>query len=183
MKFSLSLGEGAELRPLEPWQAAEFYAQVEKVRDDIRPYIPFAAKLFDVEAARAYLQNFAETAAADGARMWGIWVDGVLSGGTLFRVFDTQQHICEVGVWLDADVRGRGLVTKAIGLMIDWAIHDRGMLRVEWCCEPSNEASIAAAKRIGFTYEGTTRQGFNFDGRQRDYQTWAILADEWRAKA
>ncbi|MEV5569278.1 GNAT family protein [Spirillospora sp. NPDC052269] len=181
--LSLTFAEGAELRALEPWQAAEFYEQVEKVRDDIRPYIPFAASLFDVDAARDYLQRFAESAAADGPRIWGIWVDGVLSGGTLFRVFETQRGVCEVGVWLDPDVRGRGLITKAVGAMIDWAIHERGMLRVEWGCEPSNEASIATAKRIGFTYEGTIRQGFNFDGRQRDYQVWSILADEWRPKS
>ncbi|RFU36859.1 N-acetyltransferase [Actinomadura logoneensis] len=180
--LSLKLAEGAELRPLEPWQAAEFYAQVEKVRDDIRPYIPFAARVFDEDAARAYLQGFADSQAADGARLYGIWVDGVLSGGTLFRTFDARQRVCEVGVWLDPDVRGRGLITKAVGAMIDWAVHERGMLRVEWCCEPSNEASIATARRIGFTYEGTIRQGFNFDGRQRDYQMWAVLADEWRSK-
>lgn len=180
--LSLTLDEGAELRALEPWQAAEFFAQVEKVRDSIRAYIPFAAKIFDEDAARDYLQGFADSQAADGPRILGIWVDGVLSGGTLFRIFDVKQRVCELGVWLDPDVRGRGLVTKAVNAMVDWAVFERGMLRVEWGCEPSNEASIATAKRIGLTYEATIRQGFNFDGRQRDYQIWSVLADEWKAK-
>ncbi|MCP2335503.1 GNAT family N-acetyltransferase [Actinomadura rupiterrae] len=177
--LSLTLAEGVEMRPLEPWQAAEFYAHVEEVRDSIRAYIPFAARLFDEDAARAYLQGFADSQAADGPRIYGIWVDGVFSGGTLFRIFDTGQHVCELGVWLGPWARGRGIITRAATAMIDWAVRERGMLRVEWGCEPSNEASIAAAKRIGFTYEATIRQGFNFDGRQRDYQLWSILADEW----
>ncbi|MFC4910649.1 GNAT family N-acetyltransferase [Actinomadura gamaensis] len=180
--LSLTLAEGAELRPLEPWQAAEFYAHVDEVRDSLRAYIPFAANLWDVDAARAYLQDFADSQAADGPRLYGIWLDGVLSGGTLFRIFDTQRHVCELGVWLAPWARGRGLVTTACRAMIDWAVGERGMLRVEWGCEPSNEASIAAAKRIGFSYDATIRQGFFFDGRQRDYQLWSILADDWRAR-
>ncbi|MFI0357698.1 hypothetical protein [Actinomadura sp. 9N407] len=39
--FAVPLGEGAELRPLEPWQAAEFLDHVVRVRDDIAPWIPW----------------------------------------------------------------------------------------------------------------------------------------------
>ena len=98
--FVQTLGDGAELRPLEPWQAEEFASHVDRVRDNLLPWIPFASRIYDVEGARELLQRFADLQANDEGRFYGIWVDGVLSGGALFRTFDPQSGVCEVGVWL-----------------------------------------------------------------------------------
>ena len=37
--FSIDLGGGAELRPLEPWRAEEFLAHMERARDHIKPWV------------------------------------------------------------------------------------------------------------------------------------------------
>ena len=177
--FALTLAEGAELRPLEPWRAAEFAAHVDRVRADIRDYIPFAGTVVDEPAARRFLQAYADKQARDAARIYGIWVDGVLQGGTLFRTFDAGRGICEAGVWLAAEARGRGLVTEAVRHMIDWAFGKRGLHRVEWLCDPRNTASAAVARRLGMTYEGLHRQAFTLDGERRDVQVWAVLEAEW----
>ncbi|MFC9969329.1 GNAT family N-acetyltransferase [Spirillospora sp. NPDC127200] len=177
--FSFPLAEGAELRPLEPWHAAAFAEHAERVREELLPWIPWARTVVDEDSARAFLRNYAERQAADAGRVYGVWVDGELAGGVLFRVFDAATGVCEVGVWLDPSARGRGLVTRAVHHMIDWAVRERGMARVEWCCDVDNAASIAAAKRIGFTYEGTLRSVFPVGGRRRDMQMWSILAEEW----
>ena len=50
--YAISLGDdGAELRPLEPWHAEDFLAHLERGRDFINQYIPFAAKATDETAA------------------------------------------------------------------------------------------------------------------------------------
>lgn len=179
--FGLRLAEGAELRPLEPWSAGEFAAHVDRVRGDLLPWIPFAKTVVDEESARAYLQGYAERQAAGGGRIFGIWIDGELSGGTLFREFDAEAGVCEVGVWMGAAGRGRALVTRAVRHMIDWAVRTRGIARVEWRCDPDNERSMAAARRLGFTLEATLRSAYVLDGRRRDVQVWALLAEEWPA--
>ncbi|WP_433464600.1 GNAT family N-acetyltransferase [Spirillospora sp. CA-128828] len=179
--FARTLADGAELRPFEPWQAAEFAAHADRVRADIREYIPWAGTVVDEKTARELLQSYADRQARDEGRMYGIWVDGVLQGGTVFRTFDAAQGVCEAGVWLAAEARGRGLVTKAVRVMIDWAIGTRGMHRVEWLCDPRNTASAAVAERLGMTCEGVLRQAFVLNGERRDVQVWAVLAEEWAA--
>ncbi|MBE1533613.1 GNAT family N-acetyltransferase [Actinomadura algeriensis] len=179
--FAHPLGDGAELRPLEPWQAAEFAEHVDRVRADIVRYVPFGRVVVDEASARVFLQRYADLQAADGGRLFGIWVDGVLQGGTLFRVFDAGQGVCEAGVWLDRAAQGRGLVTTACRVMIDWAFGARGMARVEWLCDPANDASIAVARRLGMTLEGVRRKAYVHDGEPRDLQVWAVLDDEWKA--
>jgi RimJ/RimL family protein N-acetyltransferase len=173
--LALDLGGGAELRALEPWNADEFAAHVEQAREHLKPWIPFASRVVDVEGARELLQRFADWQAHDEGRMYGIWIDGVLSGGTLFKSFDTRSAVCEIGVWLAPQAQGRGLISIAANLMIDWAFTARGMHRVEWHCDPRNERSKAVAKRLGFTYEGTHRSDFVINGERHDSEVWSLL--------
>jgi len=177
--FSVSLGPSAELRPLEPWRAGEFAAAVERCRDHLRPWIPFATRVVDEETARVLLQDYANRQAADSGAMYGIWVDGELRGGTLFRGFSAAMGVAEVGVWLDPSVVGRGLIQAAVRHMIDYAFHERGLTRIEWYCGTENTRSKAAAERLGMTYEGTLRSSFAVDGRRLDSEVWAVLASDW----
>jgi ribosomal-protein-serine acetyltransferase len=177
--FSHRLTDGAELRPLEPWQAAEFAAAVDRAREHLRPWIPFATRIVDEETAREHLQRYADLQARDAGAFYGIWVDGTLSGGTLFRNFDPVMGVAEIGVWLAPEAVGRGLIQAAVVHMLDYAFRVRGLSRVEWFCDPTNERSQSAARRAGMTYEGTMRSSFIANGRRQDSQVWAILADEW----
>ena len=177
--FSHSLGDGAALAPLEPWHAEQFAAAVEGAREHLRPWIPFATRVVDVETARELLQRYATKHAEDTGAMYGIWIDEVLSGGTLFRTFDAHMGVTEVGVWLVPTAEGRGLVKAAVTYMIDYAFRVRGLSRVEWFCSSANERSKAAAARLGMTYEGTLRSSFLVDGRRHDSEVWAVLAEDW----
>lgn len=179
MLFASKLTENAELAPLEPWQAAEFLAHVDKARANIEPYIPWAELITDEEAAAGFLQRYADRQAEDEGRIYGIWLDGELVGGLLFRVFEARFGSCELGVWLSAEAEGHGLITRAAHQLIDWAIGTRGMNRVEWRCVPANARSAAVAKRLGMTLEGTLRQAFPYHGEIHDIQIWAIVRDEW----
>ena len=108
--FAISLGDdGAELRPLEPWQAEEFLAHIDRGREFIGQYVPFAATATDLDVrAGAVLQSYADKQAADTGRLYGIWLDGTLVGGVLFRIFDAEHGNCEVGCWLEPSAAGRG---------------------------------------------------------------------------
>jgi ribosomal-protein-serine acetyltransferase len=177
--FAVALTDSAELRPLEPWQAGEFLAHLDKARDNISAYIPWADVVTDEERARNFLSRYAKRQAADEGRIYGIWLEGDLVGGLLFRVFEADWGSCELGVWLSAEAEGRGLITRAGRLLVDWAISVRGLNRVEWRCAVGNTRSAAVAQRLGMTLEGTLRQAFPYRGTIHDVQVWAITRDDW----
>jgi len=178
--FAISLGEGAELRPIEPWQAQEFLTHVERAREYAGPWVPMTVRTKDLDSARELLQAFADKQAADTGRLYGIWLDGTLVGGVLFRIFDTAMGSCEIGVWLEPSAAGRGLITKASRILIDWAVHERGMHRVEWLASSLNRPSIAVAERLGMTKDGVLRESFPWQGVRHDMEVWSVLAPEWR---
>ena len=185
--YAISLGDdGAELRPLEPWHAEEFLAHLDRGRDFITRHIPFGMKSVDVASAREQLQRYADQRAADTGSLHGIWLDGKLVGGVLFLNFSAENGNCEVGCWLEPAGTGRGLITRAMLVLIDWAIDVRGMHRVEWHASSANQASINVARRLGMSREGLLRASYPHRGVRQDTEIWSVLAPEWhdaRARA
>ncbi|MFE0511372.1 GNAT family N-acetyltransferase [Streptomyces sp. NPDC058964] len=180
--YAISLGDdGAELRPLEPWHAGEFLAHLDRGREFIGQYIAFGSRETDVESARALLVTYAEKRAADNGGLHGIWLDGKLVGGVLFRTFDAVQGNCEVGCWLEPAAAGRGLVTRAVTVLIDWAVEERGIHRVEWYAASANRPSVNVARRLGMTRDGVLRESHLHRGVRQDIEVWSVLAAEWRA--
>lgn len=178
--FSVDLGGGATLRPLEPWQAPEFLAHMDRARATVDPWIPWASRSPDLAGARATLQRYADLQAKDAGRLYGIWLEGTLVGGTMFVSFDVDSGIAEVGCWLEPAATGRGLITTAARALIDWAFRVRGLHRVEWHCRPDNRASSNVARRLGLKLEGTLRENYLWQGVRHDTEIWAVLADDWQ---
>lgn len=180
--FARSLGgDGAELRPLEPWRAGEFLSHMDRGRDFIGQHIGLADVVTDLGSARAFLQSYADKTATDTGRIYGIWADGTLLGGVMFRTMDVPSGVAEAGCWLEPAGTGRGLITRAAQAIIDWAIEDRGLYRIEWQVATANAASIAVAKRLGMSREGVLRESYVRHGTRVDIEIWSVLAPEWRA--
>jgi ribosomal-protein-serine acetyltransferase len=179
--FATDLSSGAHLRPLEAWQAGEFAAHMDRAREHIRPWVGPAFVTTTADQARSTLQRYATDAAADGSRLYGIWLDGELSGGVMFTHFDARSGVCELGCWLEPGAEGRGLVTRACHLLLAWAFDVRGLHRAEWRCRVENTRSAQVAQRLNMALEGVLRQSWPVAGVHHDKQVWAVLAPEWRA--
>ena len=180
MVFEVSLdGTGAVLRPLEPWRAAEFFEHMERGREFIGRFIGFADAAADLAGAETLLRSYADKAATDTGRIYGIWLAGTLVGGVLFRTMDVRQGTAEVGCWLEPAAVGKGLVTRAARVIIDWAVHERGIHRIEWQVASGNAASIAVARRLGMQRDGVLRSNNVHRGERYDTEVWSILSHEW----
>jgi RimJ/RimL family protein N-acetyltransferase len=70
------------------------------------------------------------------------------------------------------------IATECIFLMIEAAFL-LGYRRVEWKCNALNDASKQAAKRFGFTHEGTWRNAQVLKGRNRDTAWFSIIDEDW----
>ncbi len=59
---------------------------------------------------------------------------------------------------------------------------DLGYRRYEWKCDALNARSIAAARRLGFVYEGTWRKATIYKGRNRDTAWFAMTDTDWAVR-
>jgi RimJ/RimL family protein N-acetyltransferase len=88
----------------------------------------------------------------------------------------------EIGhIWFAPPLQKSRAATEAIYLLARHAFDKLGYRRLEWKCDALNAASMRAARRFGFTYEGTFRQHMVVKGRNRDTAWFALLDREWPA--
>jgi ribosomal-protein-serine acetyltransferase len=172
--FTRTLTPDAELRPLELWHDAEFAEHLDRAREHIRPWVGPSFVTDTVEGARATLHRYALAEADDGARLFGIWLRGRLVGGVMFVTFSASAGQCEIGCWLEPAGEGHGLVTAATNVLIEYALGQRGLNRVEWRCRADNVRSAAVARRVGMRLEGTLRGAWLNGGTFHDKQVWGL---------
>jgi RimJ/RimL family protein N-acetyltransferase len=80
-----------------------------------------------------------------------------------------------VGYWLLPEARGRGLASRALRLVSQWALRDLALARLGLLTEPSNGPSQRVAERSGFQREGVLRSYGEIDGRRVDYVSFSLL--------
>jgi RimJ/RimL family protein N-acetyltransferase len=106
--------------------------------------------------------------------------DGPVAGMVGLGAVGTDHASGMIGFWMVPRLRGRGLMTQAVGLACDFGFRrDRlGLARIEWRAMVGNHASAAVARRAGFRYEGLLRRGGPQRGERHDVWVAGRLATD-----
>lgn len=92
-------------------------------------------------------------------------------------------HACNVGYSLDQTAQGRGIMTTALKLAVDYMFDSQNMHRVSAAYMPHNERSAAVLRRLGFVVEGEAKAYLLIDGEWRDHILTAKINSNWRESA
>ena len=60
----------------------------------------------------------------------------------------------DIGYWMGAPHRGTGLMTEAVGAVVDWLFAEHGVKAIAWECVVGNAASVSVARKSGFRFTG-----------------------------
>ena len=142
--------EGVVLRPLELADAAALFAAHGDAETHHYWSSPAHAR---VEQTADYIRD---TLALPGAHVWAITESG---GEALGRIalFVVREGVGEIGIILRREASGRGLASKALGLVEDYAFATLDLHRLAADIDPDNSASISLFLRAGFQREGLLR--------------------------
>ncbi len=106
--------------------------------------------------------------------------NGPASGQASFMDMHPGNGVIEIGyIWFGPAMQRTRAATEALYLMLDHAMTDLRYRRMQWRCNALNAKSRAAARRLGFRYEGTFYNHLIFKGLNRDTAWYSILDDEW----
>jgi RimJ/RimL family protein N-acetyltransferase len=180
---SVLTGSTVLLEPIDPTRhtPALFRAghATEEAREswEFLPWGPFPTE----EVMYAELSRFA--AALD--RVWYAICDNVTGeavGKATYLDIQPLAGVIEIGgIWFAPGfARSRG-ATEALFLMLAYALDDLRYRRMQWRCNALNQKSRAAARRLGFRFEGIWYNHMIVKGRNRDTAWYSILDTEWPA--
>ena len=177
------IGAEVRLEPLDPARHAEALYRASHATEaalriwDYLAYGPFSTE----DAFRTYLRDFA---AAFDPIFYAICRSdtGEPAGVASFLDIQPKTGVIEIGhIWFSPALQRTRAATEALFLMLACAMDDLGYRRMQWRCNAQNANSRAAARRLGFRFEGIWFNHLVFKGRNRDTAWYSILDTEWPA--
>ncbi len=80
-----------------------------------------------------------------------------------------------LGYWIGAQFARQGLMTEAVFTLLDHALGNLDLHRIEAGCLPSNLASVGLLKRCGFAQEGLAKSYLKIAGQWQDHLLFAKI--------
>lgn len=171
---SLRSGRDLELRPLRLADASALFALVDADRERLRRWLPWVDENTRVAHTRAYIR-------ARQARglTFGLWWKGSLGGVVGLHSFSPEHDSAAIGYWLASRLEGQGLMTRAVARLLDHALGELKLHRIELRAAVRNRPSRALAERVGFRHEGTAKGALKLRGTFVDHAVYALVAEDW----
>lgn len=92
--------------------------------------------------------------------------------------WNDSAKLVHIGYCLGKSWWGQGLMTEALGAVMDFFFDEVGVNRVESRHDPNNPGSGAVMRKCGMHYEGTLRQSDRNNQGICDASWYALLAEE-----
>jgi RimJ/RimL family protein N-acetyltransferase len=164
---------------LRPWERRDVKAVTAACQDPEIPRWTVVPRNYTERHARDFIKGTAADIAS-GRELALAIVDGDdrLLGALGLSNFDWVDLKGEIGYWVVAEARRRGVGSRATRLLATWAIKELGLERVELLANPLNEASQRLAERAGFTREGTLRRYRRRHGVREDLVMFSLLPED-----
>jgi ribosomal-protein-alanine N-acetyltransferase len=114
---------------------------------------------------------------------WGIELKetGKFVGTVGFHEWSVRHGRAEIGYSLARPFWGLGLMTEAVGAVLDFGFRVMGLNRVEASCFIENVGSARVMEKCGMKFEGVLRHYLYVKGRYEDMKMYSILRREWAA--
>lgn len=177
-----SLGDGDV--SLRPWRETDTEALVRRLDDpEVATFLDRIPQPYTRADALAWIDACSAAWADGSASPFAIVVAGFEGpvGGLGIHWQELSEGVAEVGYWVAAEARGRGVASAATRAAAKWAFAAAPELeRLQLRADVDNIASNRVAEKSGFTREGVLRaQRYNARlGRRVDFVLWSLLREE-----
>ena len=171
--FYLAIDQEIQIRTLHPGDAEALFQLIERNRSRLRPWIhpnalpetASSARKLTIESflnslpdpmdgqeeSHRYLQELDQYIPPLNPPMeMGIWVNEQLVGQIVLGRLQENFTQAEIGYWIDSASEGRGIVTRCVSGLMDYAIDNMGIERFIIGCASENRRSSAIPKRLGY---------------------------------
>jgi RimJ/RimL family protein N-acetyltransferase len=141
---------------MRPKRPGDVDALVAACQDPEIPRWTFVPSPYTRADAEHFLTISAQEAAAGSAvHLLAVDADdGSVLGSFSVMEIDREPGYGEIGYWVAAEARGRGIATRATQLLADWARSELGLTRIEILPHKDNGPSRRVAEKAGFRDTG-----------------------------
>jgi [ribosomal protein S5]-alanine N-acetyltransferase len=169
------------IQPLQLGDASAIAAMNQRNRADIERVSPPQQLDTYTESGQAARISSILRECAQGVRAhWTIQADGVLAGDiSLHAIHRGPVQTANVGYMVDAALRGRGVATAAVRLVVEHAFDQLQLHRLDAGVMPSNLGSQRVLEKAGFTQVGLMRRYLFIAGSWEDHMLYELVGPDF----
>ncbi len=109
-----------------------------------------------------------------------IEVEGEAAGGVgLHGLKDVYRYNCEIGYWLSEVYWGKGIMSDAVGDMVEYCFTQTHWLRLFATIFEHNLSSMRVLEKNGFRKEAIHKKVVMKEGKLLDEHLFALLKENW----
>ncbi|WP_395695948.1 GNAT family N-acetyltransferase [Nocardioides sp.] len=97
---------------------------------------------------------------------------------TVNNVVRGSAQFASIGYWLDQRYAGRGVMPRAVALVIDHCFTTAGLHRIEIAIRPENSNSLRVVEKLGLREVGYAPKYLHIDGDWRDHRLYGVTVEE-----
>ncbi len=180
--MKIELADSSFLEKLKEEHAQELFTLTDANRSHLRQWLPW----LDITKSVADTLDFIKRGIAQDANgkgfHCGIWHEERLAGVIGYHKIDREKSLAGVGYWLGREAQGKGLATLSCGALIEYAIRELRLERVEIHCATGNQRSQAIPERLGLKRDREIPKAEYLYGRYVDHVVYSVLARDWPAE-
>lgn len=180
--FKYEIDDSSFLALLETNDAEQLYELINRNRDHIGKWLKFPSITLGPEDSKSFIERTRMRYAKDEGHWLGIWSKNKLVGSIGYLYLDQENRKTEIGYWLGKEYEGRGLITRSVKALMNYAFLELKLNKIEIGVAVDNTKSRAIPEKLGFTREGQLRDYEYINGRFVDRIIYELKADDWRTE-
>ena len=177
--FARIIDDTLLLRSLREDDTEQLFQVVEANREHLRVWLPWLDEMKDEDSQRGFIRSVMAQEERGQGFVCGILLEEEIVGVAGYHPIRWANKSVEIGYWLSREAVGRGIMTRCVRVLVDYAFLELGLNRVAIPAAEGNTRSRAIPERLGFKQEGILRDAEWLYDRYVDHVVYAALAREW----
>lgn len=178
--FVHKIDDELALKLVEASDAERIFELTDRSRSSLREWLPWLDFTKTVDDTKNFITSVTKDFAFGKSLNCAIVYQGELVGIAGFNEINEAKKTAYIGYWLDQQYVGNGIMTRVAGALTDYALTERGLNKVEIRAAVGNSKSRNIPQRLGYTEEGTIRQGEWLYDHFVDSVVYGMLKSEWK---
>ena len=172
--FTLEVENGLELALVEPKFAPIYLDIVSKQREYLSEWLAWPPHGKDEEFFLSFIKKSLHDYADGKSLVCAMVYQDKVVGTVGFNNIDSGLQKVEIGYWLDKDFQGKGIVSKCVSKLIDYAFTELNMQKIQIAAAVDNLASRNVCERLGLKLEGIITRAENLNGKIVDHAIYGL---------
>jgi RimJ/RimL family protein N-acetyltransferase len=164
------------IRPYRAEDAEKVFSAIQESFDALSAWMPWCHPGYSIEETRTWIEHCG-VARARGSEFHFVIESpgGELLGTCGLNQLRLENRMANLGYWVRTSATGRGVATRAVRELADFAFRETDLVRLEIVVAVDNRASLRVAEKAGAIREGIANQRVRLHGRSQDAVVFALL--------